>query len=105
MPLFVINKTHGRIIRRQVPGTTSRLVVTNPGGPFLEALGDAAEYFDCAPDVDIDGLAACIARAIESSSVLSDRARREEIAAPFTWAASAQLTSQVWREIASRPNS
>ena len=77
-------------------------VVTNPGGAFLEALGDHAFYFDTQSeaDVDVEKLAACLTDALETAHVDSYCDERMSIAAPFTWKASAKRTAKVWKSIA-----
>ncbi len=75
-------------------------VLTNPGGAFEEALGTAAHYFDSSSDVDVTELVKSIELAVETAPDEGLRAKRQAIAAEYTWEASARRTARIWREIA-----
>jgi glycosyltransferase involved in cell wall biosynthesis len=63
-------------------------------GALPETGGDAAEYFDPA---DPDSAAAAIASALRRRAELADAGRAR--AAGFSWARTAELTEQVYREV------
>lgn len=66
------------------------------GTALPETGGDAALYFD---PLDVDDMAATIARALEEAPELARRGR--ERAAAFSWEATAAATADVYRELAS----
>ena len=82
-------------------------VVTNPGGPFLEALGTSAVYFETHSEeaIEVEALAACIADAYQGAGVESLRRERVEIASGYTWEASARRTAQAFEEVAAQKSS
>lgn len=85
-------------------------VVASPLPAFREALGEASaddvlwlSTPGNGPQSDAaDGLAAALARTLQVTDVEGPRRSRRRLAAPFTWAANARKTLDVWQHIRTR---
>lgn len=67
-------------------------LVTTTGTPMAEVVGDAALLV---PPGDVDALAGALERLLDDPGAL--RRRGPEVAAPYTWAASAERHVEAWR--------
>ncbi len=76
-------------------------VVTNPGGPFEEALGDEARTFDTGRGgrPDPSRLAEEIRAALATATDPDAHGRRVRVAEPFSWTASARRTVDAWSRV------